>query len=152
VSKIVPLAGLSLIQCLLLVASVSILADFPGDFYERVATLFLAALAASTMGLTVSAFVNSNDKAVALVPMLLIPQVILSGAIVDLTAATEIFAKVTMISYWGFDAMKVTLENSPPGVVTSQYELWFSLSMISMLCLAFLVTSFMGLLVKDRSI
>ena len=65
-----------------------------------------AGMAATTMGLTVSAFVNTNDKAIATIPILLIPQVVLSNAIVRLDGVAETVAKVTMISFWAFDAMK----------------------------------------------
>ena len=44
-----------------------------------------------------------------MVPILLIPQVILSNAVVRLTGTVERVAKVTTLSYWGYDAVKATL-------------------------------------------
>ena len=68
-------------------------------------------MAATAMGLAISAFVDSNDKAVTLVPVLLIPQVIFSGAIVTLGKTGEAFARLTMISFSAFDAMKSTISH-----------------------------------------
>jgi ABC transport system ATP-binding/permease protein len=46
-------------------------------------------MATTTLGLAVSASVDSNDKAIAMVPILLIPQVVLSNAIVAMKATLE---------------------------------------------------------------
>jgi ABC-type multidrug transport system ATPase subunit len=108
-SKLLPLAALCLLQCTLLLGIVSALVSLPGSFVEQVACLFMAGLAATAMGLAVSAFVDTNDKAVAIAPILLIPQVVLSNAVVRLGDVGLLVAKFTMISFWSLDAMKTTL-------------------------------------------
>jgi ABC-type multidrug transport system ATPase subunit len=105
-SKLGPLAAISALQVAGLVAATTLLLDLSGSAWAQACVLWLASLAATAMGLLVSALVTSSDKAVATVPVLLIPQVILSGAIVALGGAVEWVAKTTMISYWAFDAMK----------------------------------------------
>ena len=77
-SKLIPLAGICALQCVALLAIVSSMVSIPGSVAERGAILFLTGLAATTMGLMVSAFVSSADKAIATIPLLLIPQMILS--------------------------------------------------------------------------
>jgi ABC-type multidrug transport system ATPase subunit len=157
-SKILPLSVLAALQCLMLLGVVEYLADLPGSLGERFVTLFVAALGATLMGLTISAFVNSNDKAVAMVPILLIPQVILSGAVVQLGKGTEIAAKASMISYWGFDAMKSTLGDatlqwtSPVGakLIPLSVDWIHALGAMGALALAFLVAAVVGLKLKDR--
>lgn len=47
-------------------------------------TLFLTSLAGLMVGLTISAIAPNNDRAISLVPIILIPQVIFSGAIIPL--------------------------------------------------------------------
>jgi len=111
-SKMIPLTGLALVQCLLLVATVELFMDLPGSTGGRFATLVIVEIAATFMGLMISTLVNSNDKAVGIIPILLIPQVILSGAIVKLNGFTTLVAKGSMIAYWGFDAMKASLPQS----------------------------------------
>jgi hypothetical protein len=108
-SKLLPLALLCLFQCGLFLGIVTLMLGFEGSFGERLLTLFLAGFAATAMGLAVSAFVDSNDKAIAALPLLLIPQFILSNAVVDLSGLSETVAQVTVIAYWGVDAMRATL-------------------------------------------
>ena len=158
-SKLLPLAALALIQCLLLLATVTALSDLPGSFSERLATLFLATLAATAMGLTISTLASSNDKAIAMVPILLIPQVILSGAVVKLESTTELVAQLTIIAYWAFDAMKVSFDkatlalNDPLGnpLMPIKHEFWNDLGALALLCLAFMITAVIGLKLKDRN-
>ena len=157
-SKIVPLSALALIQCALLLTVVESLADLPGTSLDRLWTLFLAAFGSTLMGLTISTLVNSNDKAVAMVPILLIPQVILSGAVVSLGAATEVAAKFSMISYWGFDAMKSTLGDAalaltgPTGGKLIRLSTGWpeALAAMAALAAAFLLAAAIGLKLKDR--
>jgi hypothetical protein len=94
-------------------------------------------MAATTLGLAVSASVDSNDKAIAMVPILLIPQVVLSNAIV---------------------AMKATLESQIPKaqdavgapIVSLAGAYWSDLGMVIVLGLAFLASTVFGLKLKDQ--
>lgn len=157
-SKLLPLSVLVSIQCLLLLAVVSALSDLPGSFAERLGALVLAGLASTAMGLTISTLVNSNDKAIAMVPILLIPQVILSGAVVQLGETSELIAKFSMISYWAFDAMKAAFDpdtlalTDPVGRTLIQVsgEYLSNLGALSAMGLAFLLTAVIGLKLKDR--
>jgi len=159
-SKILPLAVLAIVQCLLILGVVEWLAGLPGSAVERFATLLMAALGATLMGLTISTFVNSNDKAVAMVPILLIPQVILSGAVVALGSATQVAAKLSMISFWGLDAMKATLGDAalsladPFGKKLISLSAGWSEALAAMgaLTAAFLVAAVIGLKLKDRRV
>ena len=108
-SKLLPLAALCALQCIGLLAVVALFIDVPGNLVQRGAALFLTGLAATAMGLAVSALVTTTDKAVAMAPILLIPQVLFSNAVVPLDGAVEQVARATMLSYWGFDAVKNTL-------------------------------------------
>ncbi|MGQ0591264.1 MAG: FHA domain-containing protein [Gammaproteobacteria bacterium] len=157
-SKLLPLALLAAFQCVVLLAVVSAMVSLPGSFLDRAIALFLAAMGATAMGLAVSAFVDTNDKAVAIVPILLIPQVILSDAVVHLGDAGRAFAKATMVSFWSLDAMKATLSREvldakdPMGelLVPRSGEYLFDLGMVAVLGLAFLFVAWLGLRLKDR--
>ncbi|MGR9100100.1 MAG: ATP-binding cassette domain-containing protein [Gammaproteobacteria bacterium] len=157
-SKLMPLAVLCLIQCLLLLGIISLMVDIPGDLFMRFNVLFASSLAATAMGLCVSAFVNSNDKAVATIPILLIPQVILSGAIVKLEGAGLWIAKLTMIAYWAFDAMKGTLSEEikaardfrGEAILAIESGVGSDLAVIMTLGLFFLLTACVGLKLKDK--
>jgi hypothetical protein len=152
-SKLAPLAAISGLQVAGLVAVVAVLLDLSGSPWAQAGVLWLAAFAATAMGLLLSALVTSSDKAVATVPLLLIPQVILSGAIVALSGAVEWIARGTMISYWAFDAMKNLREESvrdalgPTGApqVAPASGLSTDLAAISAMLLVFLVAAWLAL-------
>lgn len=152
-SKLAPLAVISGLQVASLVAAVALLLDLSGNIWAQAGVLWLASLAATAMGLLVSALVTSSDKAVATVPVLLIPQVILSGAIVTLTGAVEWVAKVSMISYWAFDAMKNLMGESvrkamgPAGapLVAMESGLRADLGAIAALLAVFLAAAWLAL-------
>jgi ABC transport system ATP-binding/permease protein len=88
-SKIVVLGVLCLLQSALLV----IMVNWVDPFYQGIIfpalwevyiTLALTALAGLMLGLTVSAIVPNNDRAMSIVPIILIPQVIFSGTLFPL--------------------------------------------------------------------
>jgi ABC transport system ATP-binding/permease protein len=159
-SKLVPLALLCLVQCASFLAIVTLMLDFSGPFDERLATLFVAGLAATCMGLAVSAFVNSNDKAIAALPLLLIPQFILSNSVVALTGATESFARVAVIAYWGLDAMRTTLDpdllalsdHSGEPLISVTGEWASDIAYLGAQAAAFLAVTLVGLKLKDRKV
>ena len=155
ISKLLPLAVLCLIQCALLIGIVSLLVSLPGSYTWRVAALFTAGMAATCMGLAVSAFVDSNDKAVAMAPILLIPQVVLSNAVVHLGNVGLIVAKFSMVSFWALDAMKTTLSSESRSAldiagqpVLSTYGA--DLAMVAVLGCVFLAIAVLGLKLKDQ--
>ena len=158
VSKLLPLAVLCLIQCALLMGIVSLLVELPGSYLGRVAALFTAGMAATCMGLAVSAFVDSNDKAVAMAPILLIPQVVLSNAVVRLGDVGLLVAKSSMVSLWALDAMKTTLSSESRSVRDMTGQLIVSVSdtygvdlaMVTLLGCVFLIIAVFGLKLKDQ--
>jgi hypothetical protein len=90
-SKIVILGILCLLQSAILVLAVNwiapiqqgILPPVPAPL-EVYITLALTSLAGLMLGLTVSALAPNNDRAVSLIPIILIPQVIFSGLLFNL--------------------------------------------------------------------
>ncbi len=157
-SKLIPLTLLCLIQCLLLLAVVVSLTGLSGDFLQQLLVIFFAGVAATMMGLTISTLMDSNDKAVAMVPLLLIPQVILSGAVVQLNESSEWVAKLTVIAYWSFDSMKATLSDAiqeaktPLQQTVVKVHTDFNESLIAVAAMAFalLLIALICMKLKDR--
>lgn len=90
-SKIAVLGLLCLLQSLILVVFVNVFDPFSQSvflfpFLEVYITIALTSLAGLMMGLAVSALAPNNDRAMSFVPLLLIPQVIFSGAIFPLNS------------------------------------------------------------------
>jgi ABC-type multidrug transport system ATPase subunit len=111
-SKIVVLTLLCVVQCATLLSITLGLTRFRPDLPMQSATLLLTSVAAMLMGLVISAVVKTEDKAMAIVPVLLIPQVIFSGAILDLSRTAELLARWTIVAFWSFDAMLHSLAHS----------------------------------------
>jgi ABC transport system ATP-binding/permease protein len=157
ISKLVPLSVLCFLQCVLLISVIQILINVEGNILSRLLILFMTSMSAMSMGLCVSSVVNATDKALAVAPMLLIPQVILSGAIFDLHGIGLKIAKISMISYWSYDAVKSTLsENVINAVGTNGIHIihvlgngMHSLYHIIYLNIFFIVLSIIGLKLKD---
>src|SRR6266568_288101 len=90
-SKIIVLGLLCLVQSAILVLCVSIPDPFSNSilltpFLEVYITIALTSLAGLMMGLMVSALVPNTDRAMTIVPLLLIPQIIFSGTIFPLNS------------------------------------------------------------------
>ena len=111
-SKIAVLALLCAVQCAMLLGLTLGLTRFRPDIAVQATALLLTSCAGMLMGLLVSALVKSEDKAMAIVPILLIPQVIFSGAILELTRVAEGIAKWLIVAFWSFDAMLHGLPHS----------------------------------------
>ena len=91
-SKVLVLTALCAVQCLGLFIIVSPLTSLEADTGKLLLTLLLTAMSGTLMGLVVSSLVDSADKAMAIVPVLLIPQVILANIITPLEGFTRTIA------------------------------------------------------------
>lgn len=97
-SKIAVLGALCLLQSVVLVLCIGAFDPFGHSivlppFLEIYITIALTSLAGLMLGLMVSALAPTSDRATSLVPILLIPQVIFSGAVFPLTSwALQILA------------------------------------------------------------
>ena len=79
-SKFAVLSAIAFIQCLLFVGILVGMGRLRrDDFLALVVVLFLTSLAGIATGLLFSAFVNSTEKAMSVLPLILIPQLLLSG-------------------------------------------------------------------------
>jgi ABC-type multidrug transport system ATPase subunit/predicted component of type VI protein secretion system len=106
-SKVAVLGVLSAVQCLTLLLLTHPVLGFKGFFLEMWGILCLCSAAGMGMGLVLSSIVRTTEAAIALVPMLLIPQVILAGAIMPIHKMDPPMRVVstTMVARWGFEAM-----------------------------------------------
>lgn len=97
-SKFTVLSGIALLQCFLLVF---ILVSFGrlsrNDFGWLTLILYGVTLGGVAMGLFCSALVNSAEKAMSILPLILIPQLLLSGFLVPLK---DVYANLS----WGMPA------------------------------------------------
>jgi ABC-type multidrug transport system ATPase subunit/pSer/pThr/pTyr-binding forkhead associated (FHA) protein len=122
-SKVIALAFLSFIQVFLLVAIVDLLVGISGDIVSVGIAIYLAALAGTALGLLISAVVGSTDKAVALVPIVLIPQIIFAGLlrpVDDMDVVSRRVADVA-VARWAYEAARAVSVGVP--AESKPYEL-----------------------------
>lgn len=105
ISKFQVLAVLDAVQCALLVWMVDYYVGLPGNELMLFLVLYLGALGATGLGLAISALVSSSDKAVGLVPIVLLPQIIFTRLIMPPGAGKGIVGRIQDLNplRWVFD-------------------------------------------------
>ena len=79
-SKFAILSGIGLLQCFFFVVILTVFGRFKAaDFIMLTLILYLTLLAGIAIGLFFSAVVSSTEKAMSILPLILIPQLLLSG-------------------------------------------------------------------------
>ncbi len=114
-SKIIYLFGLSALQTLLFVLIGNWILEIRGMILSYWLILFSAAFCASMLGLNISAGMNSIVNIYIVIPLILIPQLLLSGATVrfdDLNKklTSQVYVPVIgdlMLSRWAYEAIAV---------------------------------------------
>ena len=112
-AKCAVLFGISAIQTLLFALCAQLILDLPGHFFGYTFTLFSVAACANLFGLIISLLFNSVRVIYLAIPLFIIPQLMLGGAIVPFSAMHPGIARTTavpwpaqtMISRWGFEAL-----------------------------------------------
>ena len=128
-SKIIYMAGVSLVQTLLFIVVGNTIMGLHGLFFTWWLILFLTALLASLTGLLLSQCLNSVVAIYICIPLLLIPQILLCGLVVSFSDLTpkSTTGNVPLIgdvipSRWSFEALAVT------SFTDNEYERNFFLS------------------------
>ena len=107
-SKLLVLALLSLAQSLCLVFLVNHWVTLGGQPLLHFFMIYGASITGTCLGLGISALVSTTDRAVALVPILLLPQILFSRVVLSHDHASEltrVCANLT-ITEWTYDALK----------------------------------------------
>ncbi len=121
-SKVAVLAMLSAMQSIALLFVVSRHLTLPAHgialpvSIELGLSLFLTTMAGVSLGLLVSAVATTPDKAMSIVPLTLIPQILFAGSIFPLEGSTKVWSWLT-ISRWSMDTMGAIVDvNALPSV------------------------------------
>jgi ABC transport system ATP-binding/permease protein len=89
-------------------------------------TLVVLAIAGTAIGLLISALAQSEEVATALVPIVIIPQIILAGVITRLSGLAELMAKGFITVYWGQQALIRLLPRDDIALLRQEEGNWFS--------------------------
>jgi hypothetical protein len=117
-AKVAIFAALVAAQTLVLVVIVTAKTGLPpgsaglvaGPFVELYIGTLLAGIAGMAMGLCVSAFANNSDKAVAILPLVLLPQILLAGVIFPLPGGPAHTLADLTASRWSVQAQGTAMD------------------------------------------
>jgi hypothetical protein len=107
------MGAIAVAQSTLLCGVVFAWCNVPGSLGQQLVIAALLSLAGTTLGLAISALARSEELAVALVPIVIIPQIILADVVADLASVPEWFARLAITVYWGQRALEATLPEDP---------------------------------------
>ena len=168
ISKVAVLVAFAAVQVVILFGAVKWMCNLPGDTAPQFLTVFMLAVAGTTLGLFLSVVAPSEDVAVSLIPVAVIPQVILAGGIAPIVNdfATKWLARLCITTYWGKRAFDSTLPTTwlnlaadppkpppsmPPSPITAEVEaLTLALVMIGVHALLYSAATIVVFMAQGR--
>jgi len=123
-SKLLVLAAASMVQVALLWGIVQAWCRLPGSPGLQWLTLSALAVAGTAIGLLISAVARSEELATALVPIVVIPQIILAGVIAPLTGLARWMAQGFVTVFWAQQALERLLPQADLTLLGKTKEDW----------------------------
>ncbi len=104
-SRVWVIAVLDLVQVILLQGAVEWAINLRGNMLLEMGALWFASLCGTALGLLVSALSTSQERAVGVVPLLLLPQILFSEFVVPASTYTRLVATAEkfMPVHWGYE-------------------------------------------------
>jgi ABC transport system ATP-binding/permease protein len=99
-SKMVSLAVFAFLQCVLFVLIGNYMLEIRGMFWIHLGLMFMTAVGSLALGLVVSSFVSDAKTAANIVPLVLIPQILMSGALIKYEDMNRNLGFVYSLSRW----------------------------------------------------
>ncbi len=100
-SKLLLIMLFSGVQVFVLAGVVKSWCDPPGAFAPQCLVLMSLAAAGVALGLAISAAAPTEEMAITLIPVAILPQIILSGVIAQLKDVSKPLAQTFITAYWG---------------------------------------------------
>lgn len=117
-SKFLLLGAIAVVQAAVLYLVVRYFTNIPGSMWWWTLVAGTTAAAGTALGLAISAAASTEEVAISAVPIALIPQIILAGAIAPLDGIDHYLAKLAITSYWAFEAaLEVIDMGDKPSIV-----------------------------------
>jgi ABC-type multidrug transport system ATPase subunit/ABC-type multidrug transport system permease subunit len=112
VGKIATLSTFALVQCIIYLAIGNSVLEIRDMFLPHLWWMFVTALTGVCLGLLISSLVNDNRTAINAIPLILIPQIILGGALIKYEEMNKNLDFVYSLQRW-LDKAGVTEEDEP---------------------------------------
>src|SRR5438552_666589 len=100
ISKTLTLGVFALMQCILFVVIGNYALQIRGMFWEYLGIVFMTAMGGVSLGLVVSSLVADPKTAANIVPLVLIPQIIMGGALIKYEDMNRNLALVYALTHW----------------------------------------------------
>lgn len=110
-SKLILLGVIGVTQSMLLLLVVHMATAFSGNVLTYAGIFALLNVTGTAMGLLLSSLAKTEEQAVTLVPLVLIPQIILAGVISKLSGMLETFSEAFITTFWGMRALIPCLDD-----------------------------------------
>jgi ABC-type multidrug transport system ATPase subunit len=107
-SKVALLSLLALAQAAVLLWLVRHFTELTGGFAVQFTVLAVTSAVGLALGLLVSAAVGSSERAMTVLPVVLIMQAIFSGGISRPEGAVKLISQITVPAYWSLDGIRST--------------------------------------------
>jgi ABC-type multidrug transport system ATPase subunit/pSer/pThr/pTyr-binding forkhead associated (FHA) protein len=123
-SKFLLIMLFSGVQVLVLAGIVKLWCDPPGAFAGQCLLLSCLAAAGVALGLLISAVAPTEEMAITLIPVAILPQIILSGVIAPLDGLSKFLAQAFISAYWGnrgLDALLTADQARQAGVEQGEF-------------------------------
>ena len=111
-SKLIVLTLFSWTQTIILFFVVYYWCALPGETLGELGILLGLALTGVTIGLAISTYSSTEEMAITLIPMAVIPQIILSGTICPLEDLSKKLAEFAISTHWGKRGLDACLEDT----------------------------------------
>lgn len=150
-SKALLLGATTLLQILLLFMITKVGTGLPGSGLGQLVMLSTLGAAGVAMGLLVSAIARNTDVAATVVPMVLIPQIVLAGAIVPVEKFAKFIASTFVTTYWGYGGLIRSLDESVANYVLKSDDWSGIIAWVVVVChaLVFVVAGVAALVGRD---
>ena len=112
ISKFLPLGLLGTVQTLLLLSLLGHITHLVGDWSSHFVVLSLLALAATGIGLCISAAVKTSERAMTFLPVVLIGLAVLSGGLARPQGVVKATAYLFDPAFWALEGLKSTLPSN----------------------------------------
>jgi ABC transport system ATP-binding/permease protein len=99
-AKMSSLSIFALAQCILFVLIGNYILEIRGMFWTHLALMFMTAVGSLALGLLVSSFVSDAKTAANIVPLVLIPQILMSGALIKYEDMNRNLSLVYSLTRW----------------------------------------------------
>jgi ABC transport system ATP-binding/permease protein len=123
-SKFTILTAVSVLQVSLLWGIVQARCGIPGSPASQWLTFVVLSIAGTAIGLLISTVARTEELATALVPMVVIPQIIMAGVIAPLSGAARGMAKSSITVYWAQQALERLLPSADRNLLQTSSADW----------------------------